>query len=67
MSRITPSLSKAVGWESREAAWPKSEEEIAKADDYRLLEWWRFLPSPIDDVQRNFQTIIGKRLDMIKE
>jgi hypothetical protein len=46
---ITPELSKKVGWKNREVKWPESVEEVRKASDEQILEWYRFLPSPRAD------------------
>lgn len=44
--KITPALSRQVGWDKRHVEWPKTIAEIYKASDYQLLVWYRFLPSP---------------------
>jgi len=36
-------VSKEVGWEPRKVAWPKIE-DVHKASDKQVLEWYRFLP-----------------------
>lgn len=50
--KITPELSRAVGWNPREVAWPKDMREIEAASDYQLLEWRRFLPPAGTELQR---------------
>lgn len=50
--KITPGLSKTVGWNPRLVAWPKGLQEIEAATDYQLLEWRRFLPPAETEVQR---------------
>lgn len=39
---ITPELSKRVGWDERIVKYPTLE-EVEKASDFRIVEWFRFL------------------------
>lgn len=52
MTRINSITSKNVGWEPRHVSYPKSEDAIKSATNEQVLEWHRFLPSPMDEEQR---------------
>jgi len=41
--KITPEMSKKVGWKPRSVKWPTLE-EVETASDEELLTWHRFLP-----------------------
>lgn len=40
--RITPELSKRVGWDERIVKYPTLE-EVERASDFKIVEWFRFL------------------------
>ena len=60
--RITPTLSKAVGWDDRNVLYPRLE-DVDDASDFNLLVWYRFLPSPENDEQR---TVLDKIIQRLK-
>lgn len=58
--RITPELSKSVGWQQKHITWPTME-EVEAADDYHLLLWYRHLPSAPDDKHGRIMSRIMER------
>ena len=66
MKKITPKLSKAVGWDDRELSWPDLD-QVDTASDFRLLEWYRFLHAAKNEEQRNIMTRIMERLRLNDE
>jgi hypothetical protein len=59
---ITKELSKKVGWFPRPVHWPYDLKEVDAASDEQLLEWYRFLPSPVDEKERALINRIIERL-----
>ena len=58
---ISPEVSKQVGWEYRVAKYPTLEEvkNIRKVTDIQLVTWYRFLPSPTNEIEmKAIKTII---------
>ena len=60
-------LSKAVGWDIRHVVWPRSINEVINASDYKILEWYRFLPSPMNNKQIKLMDAIVWRFHALKD
>ena len=61
MGKITPALSKAVGWDPQNVIYPTLE-QVNKASDLELLTWYRFLHSPVDEEQIKVMDRIFQRV-----
>ena len=59
---IDATLSKEVGWEKQSVNWPLSVEDVRTADDYWILKWNRFLPSPNNDNQVDIMNAIVEEM-----
>lgn len=57
---LTPELSKRVGWEPRDVAWPTLE-QVESGTDEQILIWVRFLPSAITEEQQVIQSLITRK------
>ena len=55
-------ISKNVGWFPRQVSWPYDTRELEAASDEQLLEWYRFLPSAENEVQRAMISRIIEKL-----
>lgn len=57
--KMTPELSKRVGWDSRRVTWP-TPEQVESGNDEQILIWHRFLPSATTEEQREIQSSIDR-------
>lgn len=59
---ISEDVAKRVGWFPRQVSWPYNMRDIDAMDDAALLELYRFLPAPENDLQRMMISRIIERL-----
>ena len=55
--KMTPELSKRVGWEKHDVPWPTLQEVKAGTDE-QILTWHRFLPSATTVAQSGIQNAV---------
>ena len=51
-------MSKRIGWVRTGVKYPASEQEILEATEEQILIWYRFLPSPENDIQIKLMSLI---------
>lgn len=59
---ITPAESKYVGWTGSTIDEYPTHADVAHAERVQLVKWYRFLRSPIDDVEAGIVRYIIKAL-----